>query len=287
MTSTESHVFVPPEPLGERFKERETYLEKTTPPWKYIILRFDGHSFSKFTNGFRKPFDINMTNAIRSCMMDAVKEYSFILGYCQSDEISLIYPALCSQKEYEEMTEKHPTHPFNGRINKLISLVASYISVRFNFHIMTNVNKEANFYSDTFLDKINKPKAHFDGRALIFDKTETIEMLNYFVWRQNDCYRNCTSAFARHILKPAKQLVGKKMNDMLELLNKSEFNYNEVDNSYKIGIFAKKELFEKEAFNHKTNKKEIAIRSEIISKVVTIKATPEYEYILTQKYWTI
>jgi len=48
--------FIPPEIIGERMKERELKTAQTVwkvEPWQYAVLRFDGHNFSKFTNGFK------------------------------------------------------------------------------------------------------------------------------------------------------------------------------------------------------------------------------------------
>lgn len=281
----DKHTFVPPEPLGERFKEREASLEKSTPPWQHIILRFDGHSFSKFTKGFIKPFDDNLSSAIQSAMMDTINTYSAILGYCQSDEITIVIPALCSKEEYDTLTEKHPTHPFNGRIMKLTTLIASYISVRFNFHVIKNVNEHNKLYNENFINKINDSFAHFDGRALIFEYDETCEMLNYFVWRLNDSYRNCTSAYARSVISK-KELSGKKINNMLELMDKTGFDYNTVDDSYKFGVFAKKQLYTLKAIDKKSGNEVMVNRGKIISKVIKVKATDEFEYLLKDKYWT-
>ena len=55
-----------------------------------VILRIDGHAFSKFTAGLKKPYD----EWVHKCMVKAtailVEDFNAVLGYTQSDEITLI-----------------------------------------------------------------------------------------------------------------------------------------------------------------------------------------------------
>ena len=43
--------------LGGRLKGYEADAESKIPYDQYVIVRIDGHKFSKYTKGFTKPFD--------------------------------------------------------------------------------------------------------------------------------------------------------------------------------------------------------------------------------------
>jgi tRNA(His) guanylyltransferase len=286
------HKFVPPEIIGKRLKERENIFREYVEPWKYIVLRYDGHCFSKFTKGFRKPFDINMTNAMRSTLSDVLNTYNPTVGYCQSDEITIIFSPLCTRNEYNTMNQKQrPLHMFNGRHDKLKTLIAGYISARFNYHIINNVNLNKTYYTEDFIDIVNQSRQHFDGRIILFDNDEVIEVLNYFVWRINDCYRNCVSAHARYIIPGKKTTHNKKLSEMIEMMNQIEiedgvnFNYDDIDLSYKLGVFAKKELCTKTDVDRKTGKIVETVRSKVVVKIIDAKAQSKYEHLVTDKYW--
>ena len=194
--------FIPPEIIGERMKERELKTAKSVwkvQPWQYAILRYDGHCFSKFTNGFHKPFDDKMKNAMQSTTKDVLEKFNAVLGYVQSDEISIVFKSIYATKEeYEASTDKSE-HIFGGKRDKLISVIAGYISARFNFHINEERKRgDMLAYYPYFIELLKKCEQHFDGRLIVFEPSEIIEILNYFVWRQNDCLRNCTSSYARY-----------------------------------------------------------------------------------------
>lgn len=79
--------------LHERMKEYEyvtrTYLTRRTP----AIIRVDGRAFHSFTKGLKKPFDYVLCNAMQETMKELCRSIQgCVLGYTQSDEISLMAP---------------------------------------------------------------------------------------------------------------------------------------------------------------------------------------------------
>lgn len=186
------------ESLGDRIKK----YEKTSiiPVDKPYIVRLDGKNFSKFTNGMKKPFDKNFLTAMVKTLSDLFEFSHANTGFCCSDEISLIFNKVCESKDDNP---KNKTHYYNGRYNKINSIFASYCSVRFNHHIIEEMNKDKDNYNDNFINKINSGIALFDSRIIVCDKEEDI--LNHMLWRSvYDCHRNCVSTFGRYYL-------GKKM----------------------------------------------------------------------------
>ena len=179
--------------LGRRMKSYEKtgrqaeYLDKDKP----VIIRVDGRAFHTFARKLNKPFDDLLIDAMESTMQYLCKNVGgCVLGYCQSDEISLL---LQSYKTEE-------TQPFFGyRTDKLCSIVASLATFAFN---RAFTNYTMSFYDacsadeDVFAD--NKERidnliqccdkgAIFDARAfnLPFE-----EVTNYFYWREADAIRN-------------------------------------------------------------------------------------------------
>jgi len=80
------------ESLGTRLKSYEKKFEIRIPATDYIIVRCDGHKFSKFTKGFKKPFDNILRKTMLQTTLDLVDKFGAATGYEQSDEITLIFP---------------------------------------------------------------------------------------------------------------------------------------------------------------------------------------------------
>jgi tRNA(His) guanylyltransferase len=102
-------------------KQYETYLSKS----KVTIFRLDGHGFSKFTSNFTKPFDGGFTEAMKQTAKIAFNYYKFSIGFVGSDEITFcIFPHISKTGELSDIE-------FNGRIQKMTTLLAGFVSVAF------------------------------------------------------------------------------------------------------------------------------------------------------------
>lgn len=62
------------------------------PAGFYPVVRVDGHCFSKFTKRFTKPYDMRIVDAMNAATMALVQEFHAIIGYTQSDEITIVLP---------------------------------------------------------------------------------------------------------------------------------------------------------------------------------------------------
>jgi tRNA(His) 5'-end guanylyltransferase len=69
---------------------------------------------------------------------DLLKSYPCSSVYTESDEISMIFPAIQPHEGGEVI------HPFGGRVLKVSSLAASYASVRFNHYMQLQLTSDAN-----------------------------------------------------------------------------------------------------------------------------------------------
>ena len=270
--------------LGSRMKKYEetALITKKASDELPLIVRLDGHGFSKFTKGFLKPFDKYLHQAMVYTTGDLISEYSACTGYTQSDEITLIWqPPNISNGS---------THIFGGRILKISTLLSGFASVRFNYHLNLLLHKgvfDGNEYkdSDSLKDKIKRNMAHFDGRA--FNVPNNTELLNNIIWRSKfDCRRNSVSALARAYYS-TKQLNKKSTQNKIDML-KSEHNidWNDQPMSFKFGTFIKKELYQMECIDIKTNKNVMATRSRMVSIPIEIENfNDKYIDILLAKYW--
>lgn len=177
--------------LGQRMKAYEKEgtmkLTKKLP----VIIRIDGRAFHTFTRKLQKPFDDILMDSMVKTMEYLCKNVGgCVLGYCQSDEISL----LVQDYRYED------TMPwFDYRVDKLCSITASLATFAFNraFQSYTTdfydfCSADANSFRENeeriknLLDCCDKG-AVFDARAfnLPFE-----EVTNYFYWREIDAIRN-------------------------------------------------------------------------------------------------
>ena len=77
--------------LNERMKMYEDIESKRILiPKLPICIRIDGRGFSNYTKGMIRPFDKNFTDSMIETMKFLIEETDAIIGYAQSDEISLI-----------------------------------------------------------------------------------------------------------------------------------------------------------------------------------------------------
>ena len=121
---------------GETLKVLEESLDSSVSPINHFIIRIDGVSFSNYTKGMVKPFDPRLTDAMVKTTVDLVQKFNAVLGYHQSDEISLLFPKI---EENAKKSKNVPVHFYKGRVQKLSSVTASYASVRFNYYMNTFV----------------------------------------------------------------------------------------------------------------------------------------------------
>lgn len=277
----------PNEKLGDRMKKYEADMDYRILPCESFIVRLDGRSFSKFTKKFTKPFDIVFVKAMCKTMADLVEEFDVQTGYTHSDEITLIFNSKCSKEDYEsylsEQVEKKDIkiHIFDGRIQKILTLLSSFCSVRFNYHLDKLIEPIVDKYDLGFVELIKSHKQMFDARILKFNELNKYEILNHQIWRSiHDCERNAISTYAYTHFGP-KKIMNKNCANMIKMLEeKNVFWQNDVPMFIKHGIYCKKILVEKEIGENKV------LRSEYICKQFKINFSDDNLNMLTDKYWT-
>ena len=168
---------------------------------------------------------------------------------------------------------------FNGRVQKIISVVASYCSVRFNYHLAKLVNETHEIYDSNFIELINAHEQIFDARIINFPEENIHEILNHQIWRSvHDCCRNAISTYA-YTHFGSKKIMNKNCSQMITMLAEIGINWDDVPIIIKHGLYCKKILVSKN-FGDK-----IVMKSEYIFKSFKINFSQENLEMLLNKYW--
>ena len=159
--------------IGERMKGYEKVADTVLTRRMPYIIRVDGKSFHTWTHrvGAQKPYDARLSSIFEEAASYTLQEMSGgIAAYLQSDEVSFLL------QDYWRLD----TDPWFGkRIQKLCSITASMFTAFFNAAAAHDFPKPA----------------FFDARAFVLPFAEVI---NYFVWRQQDATRNSIQALGQH-----------------------------------------------------------------------------------------
>jgi len=169
--------------IGERMKAYERAASPKIDPKLPFIIRIDGHHFSGFTKGWARPYDARIHVGMCKVVEDLVEQYNPVLGFTQSDEITLVF-APC---------EENQTPLLGGKVPKICSLIAAYTTIRFTYHML-----QATFApgEERLKAKLDRFDTHFDAR--VFNVPDKKEGLNNVLWRHlYDCRRNSVSMLGR------------------------------------------------------------------------------------------
>lgn len=191
--------------IGERFKLYYEYPFKSVLPMRMpTILRIDGRTFHTFTKDMVKPFDVKFIDIMARLAEYLCKEiHTSQLAYIQSDEISiLLHP-------YKKLSTEAW---FGNEIQKIVSVSAGLAS--------------------SWLTKEMGRLAVFDSRVFVLPE---VEVVNYFLWRQQDWEKNSVQMLARSLFTH-KELHGKNRKEMVEMIFQKGGNWNKLSTYLKRGI---------------------------------------------------
>lgn len=258
--------------LSERMKKYEATYDFTLPLDAPIVLRLDGHGFSRFTAHFCKPFDQRIHDAMIAICGDLLHFFPrATVAYTQSDEITLVFPS--------------GVQSFNERVQKLSSLSASYCSVMFNRHLGEYLEKQPlPEVKQTAYDNLGT--AHFDARFFAVPSVE--EALGCLLWRcRNDAVRNAVSAFARTMYS-TKEMHGKQTADLIKMMKEGKgVVFEEAVPKWAIeGCLMKREQYEHEGLNPRTGEMEKTFRTRTRVEERGVRVfSDENLKLVTDKYW--
>lgn len=212
-----------------------------------IMMRLDGHGFSKFTRGLIRPFDARLSQLMIDTTSHLVRTMSADLGYTQSDEITLVFlPTAEQQTEYL----------FGGKYQKLCSLAAARATGFFNRNL------------SNFLPEKAHTEPEFDCR--VWNVPSTHEAYLNVLSRQDDAIKNSISMAAQAVFSH-KKLLGANGQQKRDMLKEAGNPWEDRPVFFKSGTFLKRRnvvrLLTDEEFNkiperHRPETREV-IRSEI------------------------
>lgn len=210
-----------------------------------VCIRLDGKAFHTFLKGFKKPFDDLFIKTMQETMLYLCKNIQgCVLGYTQSDEISLILI------DYQNLTT---SAWFDDEVQKICSVSASMATLTFNKLLKNNVDKYKvekwdgvskykngeDEYIETLLRAVDKG-AMFDSRCFNIPKEE---VANLIFWRQFDASKNSIQMVGRANFSH-KELKNKSCNDIQDMLmTQKGINWNDLPTYQKRGSCCVKRNF--------------------------------------------
>jgi len=217
----------------DRDREREIYAEirASTP----LIVRADGRNFKRVLaeHKFQKPYDERFARGIVSAteLFFAKSGFNPVLAYIFSDEISLYFRFV----------------PFRARIEKLDSIIASFIASAL-----------------TIILDFKDPIA-FDARVIPI--CGDAEVIAYIAKRQAEAWRNYVNAYGYYGLiesglsaaEAEKQLRGMKSGDVHEMLFRMGINLNDTPGWQRRGVMVVRQGYEKEGYDPRAGKKNATV----------------------------
>ncbi len=209
---------MPKDSLGDRMKKYENAYRYYLPERMPVLIRIDGCHFHNYTKGMKKPFDEDLAEAFwETCKYLVEKINNCKLAYHQSDEITLLLV------NYEKLNTQSW---FDNNIQKMASVAASLTTAKFNA-IMSKKYP-------------SKELATFDARVWVLPQDEVV---NSFIWRQNDATRNSISMVGQAHFRQ-KELQNVSSNELQDkLFVEKDINWSKLPVWQKRGLSIKKEEY--------------------------------------------
>ena len=249
----------------EKIAAGSQHAEPTLPHDRPFVARLDGRSFSSrfkkgtlvtgSSNTFQRPYDQRIHGAFCAAAADCLDKFpTAAVAYTQSDEITIVFlPAAsevtkCEDQSETERETRNNKHPFQGRVGKLVSLLAATVSVSFNRHLAnmcvaeaTTSDQQLSSQPDAlpFKNKVSDMIFTFDCR--VFPVLSQAEAVECCIWRCIDARRNSVSMMFYH-WKSKKEVrfddhnsSGISTETMLRLLARAGISWLDTPNAFRHG----------------------------------------------------
>lgn len=182
-----------------------------------VLARLDGRAFHTYTHGMTRPYDPRLSQCMIETAKALVDKNQAIVGYTQSDEITLLFwvddalPSSCL--------------PFDGRIQKLTSVLAGFASARFAQ------------LAWALLPEKQEHIPHFDCR--VWQVPTTDDAIEAFAWRMHDARKNSVSMAAQAHYSH-RQLLNVDTRQKLELLRPVGVDWSTYPDFFRVGTFVRR-----------------------------------------------
>lgn len=186
-------------------------FDRTLP----VYARIDGRSFSRFTRNMEKPFDEQLSKLMNEVTVYLIEQTGAIVGYTQSDEISLLFEADQSRSQTSIM--------FGGREFKLTSHLAALATARFVKDAIT-----------LWPAACERQLPSFDAR--VFELPNREEAANAMLWRFFDGERNAISMLGQKTFGHSA-LFGVSTGRIIEALYRLGIRLEDQPSAFRYGTF--------------------------------------------------
>lgn len=232
--------------IANRMKEFYETVPKTKLMRRCpVAVRLDMRAGHTFCRGFMRPFDGNFIKAMQDTMRYLCENVQgCVLGYTQSDEISLI---LVDYKKINSYAF------FDYEVQKVCSITASMATMAFNKYFKSSVDNNYEYFLEAWNRNEKEEKlfnsyfksiekgAMFDSRCFNIPKEE---VTNYIYWRQLDCIRNSIQMVGQANFSE-KELHKKNRDQIKEMLiTQKGINWEDLPMYQKYGSCCVKEKYQ-------------------------------------------
>jgi tRNA(His) 5'-end guanylyltransferase len=180
-----------------------------------VIIRLDGNNFHNWTKGLERPFDKKLNELMIETTKFLVQETNAVVGYTQSDEITLVlYSYDRKSSIYNE-----------GKKQKILSKLSA---------------KCVNFFNEKRKELLpNHDKiAVFDCR--IYQTPTLHDACVQLLWRENDATKNSISMLAQSLFSH-KDLQNLNCNELQDkMMIEKGVNWNDLEAKLKRGTYVKR-----------------------------------------------
>lgn len=218
-------------------KEREVYSNvRIVPP---VVIRIDGRNFKRMLErlDFQKPYDKTFAGAMADSTESLMKESGLgpQFAYTFSDEINVFFLKL----------------PFQGRIEKLDSIVPSFLSSALTLAL-----------------DVKKPLS-FDARVVPLSKDDIYE---YLEWRQAEAWKNHVHSYGYYKLREeglskrtaASRMAGMSAKEVHDMLFKRGINLAKTPTWHRHGILIYKKMYKRVGYDPKKGAGVVTTRSRVV-----------------------
>lgn len=239
-------------------ENREIYSGITTVP--PVFVRLDGRAFHTLAEriGLERPFDAGFCRAMADVCRDLIAGSGLnpSFAYTFSDEISLYFTTL----------------PFNGRVEKIDSVTASYAASLLTLKLGCGTPTPT--------------PLSFDARVI---PATPAFALKYLTQRQSEAWRNHINAYCQWALigdgmnarRAADALKGMRTQEMHEMMFARGINLAKTPAWQRRGVLVCREVHEKEGYNPMTGEQVVALRRSVtVLDDLPLFTSPEGEALL-------
>jgi len=186
-----------------------------------LLARLDGRAFHTFTRDLRRPYEHGMSVAMIETTRYLVHEMSALVGYTQSDEITLAW---------YEPSQSASDYMFDGRFQKIASVLAGMASAKFCQLVVEHLPAKVT------------ATPHFDCR--VWQVPTLQDAAEVFIWREDDATKNSITMAAGAYYSEA-ELDGKTSGTKQELLWQKGVNWNDFPSFFKRGTYLQRRTFDR------------------------------------------